>query len=165
MKPVWILILTFCVSGCGFHLRGMKPVPPALSQLRIITTLPSDAFQKTLRQTLLDSGVELSDNPANPSLEILAASNQSIPGSMSASAQTRQYNLSFTLQYQLRLANGDKIFAPRTIVTRRTLLQNTNRMLGSNTEEQTLFHEMQQEASRRVLDQLTAPKVARALEH
>jgi LPS-assembly lipoprotein len=159
MRWIGVCIITVALGACGFHLRGSRPIPPALRTLQLQSSQPNDAFTKTLKQYLQNVGIQLTDKRNHPQLRLLSAASVSNPGSMSASSQTREYRLTFTLQYQLNDANGVTIQPSRSITATRTLLLNTNRMLGSTSEEQTLNHEMQLEIARRLLDQLTAPRI------
>jgi LPS-assembly lipoprotein len=164
MKFLWVCLIAVLLTACGFHMRGSRPIPPALQTLQIQSLQSNTGFTKTLRQYCLNASLQLTDEPAHPQLRLINTTTNSSPGSMSASSQTREYRLTFTLLYQLNNTKGVIIQPPRTITATRTLLMNTNRMLGSTSEEQTLYHEMHLEVSRRLLDQLTAPKIAKNLE-
>jgi len=163
MKFVWVCLITIMLSACGFHLRGSRPIPPALQTLQLESHQPNDAFTKTLKQYLNNVGIQLTDKADHPQLRLISAASASNPGSMTPSSQTREYRLTFTLQYQLNDAKGTTIQPSRSIMATRTLLLNTNRMLGSTSEEQTLYHEMHVEIARRLVDQLTAPRIAKKL--
>lgn len=156
-------VLLLLLGGCGFHLRGSTPLPPSLHEIRIDSSLPSDAFFKTLRSTLLSSGVSIKTTGDLPALKILTIQRQSTPGSMGTSTQTREYQLKLTLQYEIHRSDGTLVPPVKTLTAHRTLMLNTNRMLGSTSEEQTLYYDMQEELARRLIDQLAAPAVTTQL--
>lgn len=159
-----LLLICLCLSSCGFHLRGYRPLPTALRVMHLESTRPNSEFSKTLLTTLREDGIRMvPDSKGVPVLTVIDEIKQAAPGSMSPTNQTREYQLSVTVEYQLADATGKLIQLPRTITSRRTLLLNTSRILGSTNEEALMYTEMYRDVSMRLIDQLSSRKISRAL--
>ncbi len=130
-----LLITAFILSlvSCGFHLRGYIPIPTSLSKLYIQSDDAYSSFSQSLVSALRNRGIEVVSSPqqAPITLEIIDESSRSQVGALSATTETRQYTLFYTVTYQLRNSEGDAITQAQSVTTQRTFTVDLEEVLGS----------------------------------
>ena len=62
--------------------------------------------------------------------------------------------MNYQITFKFQEANGKEIIPTTTITTTRQLTINSNRILGSNFEENTLKHEMRKDAVIQIIDRI-----------
>lgn len=161
----WISFLSLLLVACGFHLRGNVPLPKALSPMYIATNNPYDPLVELIEDTLTASHIELVDSPKNAStiLKLIDIQYAENLVSVAASTNTRQYTLLEILRMELTTAKGKIVIPVSTLTASNPLTVDSNQMLNTSVQKQTLQQEMQQAIVQQLMIRLGSPNTARAL--
>ncbi|MCX7118405.1 MAG: LPS assembly lipoprotein LptE [Gammaproteobacteria bacterium] len=150
------LLATVCLLGCGFHLRGFVAMPSKLRDVAIVVESVNRDVAPMLEDQLLAYHIHVTDNPSDAHYWIVLEQDmeeQHIT-SVSSSTTPRQYQMNYQITFKFQEANGKEIIPTTTITTTRQLTINSNRILGSNFEENTLKHEMRKDAVIQIIDRI-----------
>jgi LPS-assembly lipoprotein len=151
---VWTsLLLSLVLSSCGFTLRGTAPLQkyPAIY-------LQGDAHSELLTQLgaqLQRSQVKLLDNQQadSPVFVLVEDSLKRRNLSLFTNGQVAEYELIYTLDYQLILPGQDPV--PYRIELNRDYQDDPNRALAKSRELDLLLSELRSQAVSRILRQLS----------
>lgn len=162
---VWVCLLALFLVACGFHLRGNVPLPKTLSPMYISTSTPYDPLVELIEDTLTASHIQLTDSPKNAStiLHIIDIQYTENLVSVAASTNTRQYALAETLHMELTTPKGKTIIPVSTLTATNPLTVDSNQVLNTSVQKQTLQQEMQQAVVQQLMIRLGAPNTKRAL--
>lgn len=165
IRLIIILIGLYTISGCGFQLRGHCALPQQLRLLYIQSNDPYGSFTKQLKQAFLARNTILtcSASRAPVTLDILSDAITHQTSSISASTQLIQYQLTYTVIYQLLDRFGRVIQPPQMISTTRTYSVNINQMLAGGDAQAQLAQEMRRDVIFQLMTRLCAPNTLRAL--
>lgn len=154
-------ILTFQLSACGFHLRGMMDMPPWLNQVHIIVENANHDLLTQLSEQLRAYHIQIAAEPtaAHYWLIIEQDNLQQRLASISSSTTPRQYQLSYKVRFKLQRAHGEELLPPTTVTVIRQLTINSNRILGSNDEATKIAQEMRHDAAIQIMNRLGAIKL------
>ena len=150
---LWLLMLG--MTGCGFHLRGMVDMPQWLNNVAIINEGPQE-LSSFVQAQLQAYNINVSDDPALASYWLFMqpeAFQQQIT-SVSASTTPRQYQLIYTVHFKLQTRQGKAIIPAGQVVVTRQITVNSDRILGSDEEEEITKKEMRQDAAIQILNRL-----------
>lgn len=150
------------LSACGFHLRGDIPLPPPLHKLYLQTTEPFGQLTRNLKQYLKFSGVVLVETPAEADtvLVILNETNSEQLLSIGGTQQTRQYNITLSVSFEVTDPHGRVLVPPETLHETRSLTILSNQILGGSNEENNLFVQMRRAIVYDILTRLSSKDVA-----
>jgi len=165
-KKIAILcICTLLLTACGFHLRQQEPLPPALQTLYVNSSSPYDELTIELKQILKSIDVRVVDTPeeAPVTLKLFGIHYVSEVLSESASSNTKQYTLHFSVQYELTDSEGNVLYGPHTISSQRNYTVNEDQVLSTDTQQDTLKSEMQHDAVFTILRQISSPDAEKAV--
>lgn len=159
-------LAVFCLAACGFHLRGNVPLPKTLSPMYVATSTPYDPLVQAIEDTLTASHIELTDSPkkANTILRIIDIQSSESLVSVAASTNTRQYALSKTLRMELAGQKGKVIIPVSSLTATNPLTVDSNEVLNTSAQKQTLDGEMQQALVQQLMIRLGSLDTKRALE-
>ncbi len=155
--PAIPLILTILISGCGFHLRGMVDVPQWLNNVAIIVQQAHRDLAPLLQNQLQAYNLYVNPDPnvANYWLIIENDNIQQNITSISSSTTPRQYQLIYTVRFKLQRAKGQDIMPSNQIMVTRQVTINSDRILGSNEEEELLKSEMRRDAVIQIINRIS----------
>lgn len=155
MRALIVILLTLCLTGCGFELR--KPIQLA-EHIQTIAITPDDPYrplQRTVRETLIYSGVNIDDDaPVILKLqpeEVLRSSY-----AIDTSGDVAQELLTYILRFELVDKNNTILIPMQEIKTDRILYIHENQLLSVNKEERTLIDDMRQDATLQLIRRLAA---------
>lgn len=134
MKKIFILILTIFLTGCGFQLRGAHALPPQLHTIYLQSGKPYSDLTKQVKMFLKLSNINLVDDPKQAPI-ILVLSNEDFSTyqtSVGNSTQTRNYNATYTVNYQLQNKYGNDITKTKTISSLKMITTNQNEILENS---------------------------------
>lgn len=153
-----LVILSLLISSCGFHLRGFIDMPAWLNDVAIILESANHDLGPMLTAQLEAYHIRVSNDPQNAHYWLIIEQDHEDQQLISVSSSTtpRQYQLLYTVQFKLQEAKGKVITAGR-VTTSRQLTVNSNRILGSNDEENTLKHEMRRDAVIKIMNRIGRP--------
>jgi len=142
-----LMILCFVIlglSGCGFQLRGSAPLSPPLKKLYIETADPYGPLTRNLRDYLTMSGVEITNTPqeAFTVLHIISETQNQQLLSVSGLQQTRQYNLTLSVTFEVANPKGIILMPPLTLSENRVFTTMSDQILGGTNEQNTLYQQM-----------------------
>jgi LPS-assembly lipoprotein len=154
---ITLLLLSASLCGCGFQLRGFHQEPVWLARVAIIVNSAEFDIQHQLAEGLRGVNVLVSPDPSQASYWLIIEQDkveQQIT-SISSSTTPRQHALQYTVLYKLQRANGQELIPETVVKVSHQWTENSDRILGSNDEAETIKHEMRQEAVTRIIHQLS----------
>ena len=160
------LMLAFLsLSACGFHLRGEMPLAKPLHSLYIQSIDPYGVLVKELEQSLKMSHVTLTANPndADTTLVITRDDTAQTLLSVGGTQQTRQYQLSVTVTFEIVDATGRVIIAPQSIAEARVITIQSSQILGSSNEASLYFQQMRRQLASAIMYRLASRQVTNAI--
>lgn len=146
MLKLFILIISLMLTGCGFHLRGPRVLHEPLRVVYLKTQDPYGLLAHNLRLSLKLSKVILVDRKedATAVLAILNEKRSNRLIGISGTQETRQYNLTLTVTFQVRDPLGHPLISPQWVSENRILTIKSGQMLAGSNEERALYQQMQQ---------------------
>lgn len=156
-KLLFALCLFLLASGCGFHLRGLMDIPRWLDQVAIINQGTHHDLDTLIKEQLQANHVKVCADPALAKYWLILESDsykQQIT-SISSSTTPRQYQLLYSVLFKLKEVRGKDIIPSGKVVVNRQITLNSNRILGSDSEEALIQKEMRQSAATKILTQLS----------
>ena len=154
-------VVLLCLSGCGFHLRGLdrtREIPAWLNNIAIVLENASRDLEPLLKDQLHAYHVVVSPTKVKAQywLTIEKDTFSKQLTNVSASTTPRQYLLFYTVQFTLEKSNGLTVLPSNTITINRQFTLNNDRILGSDYEEMAFKREMEREAARQIISRLSA---------
>lgn len=165
MRKLILIFTLFCITSCGYQLRGSVPLAPRLHQLFLETKDPYGQLTRNLKAFLKISGVHLVDKQedAESTLVILKElTSQQLLG-ISGTQQTRQYNLILTVTFEVTDAQGKVLVKPQTVAETRTLTIKADQILAGSNEANTLYDQMRQAIVYDIMSRLASKDITALL--
>lgn len=161
-QPIRLLVLLACflsLQACGFHLRGAYQLPEAMATTFIETTNDNSELIGFLKRTLMASNVELveSKDSAQAQLRVVAEKQSKRVLSVDSRGRAREYELSYSVDFELTVDEAVLIQQQRLTLTR-DFLFDTEDVLGKGREEAMLIRDMQQDMVRLIMLRLQAAR-------
>lgn len=151
--------LVVAVAGCGFQLAGSAThLPAAMRATYIASTQPYGGLENLLRRAILADGLRVVEDPgqATATLDIMSAGESRRVLAVNSRGQPQEYEIRYTVQYQVVDRLGHVLLQPSTIKLARDLAYSVGIELGASRRQQQLLESMQREASRLILLRLQA---------
>ena len=103
-----VLLGALLANGCGFHLQGRDPLPPALATTFVEAADEQSDFVQGLRKALLASGARLTDDRDRATAVVRILTDEVTERVLSVSARNipREYELTHTVRFAV--SAGDK---------------------------------------------------------
>ena len=154
-----LVLLTFTIAACGFHLRGAYNLPEHLSPVYLDKDTMSLLLYKELRSTLRASGADLTDDEtaAASVLEISQEQKTRDVISVDTLGRAREYRLIYRLAFTLQ-ASGDAVIDRSNVQLTRNLLFNPEAVLGVTEEMENIYRDMVRDSTGQILLRLQALK-------
>lgn len=152
------LLLCLLMASCGFSLRGPVQLSEHIQVLAITPDDPYRPLQRTVRETLAYSGVEITDelSEAQAILKLQPEKVLRSTYAVDTSGDVAQELLTYTLTFELVDKNGEILMPQQSIKTERILYIHENQLLSVNREQRTLTEDMRQEAVLQLIRRLAA---------
>ena len=150
-----ILLLTFFVVACGFHLRGTADL--AFSKLYI---KGSSSISKDLVSTLKTNGVTIVAQPedAELMLELMSDGVEKRILSLGGTGSVREFELFYRIKFRVREASEELWGQEQLIEARRDFSYLDTELLAKSYEEAQLYEDMRRDATRELMRRLVAQK-------
>ena len=160
-----LLLTTFALTSCGFHLRGPVTLAPPLHKLYIHTSTPYSPLTKNLTQALRASGVTVTatSKEAITTLDIISETTNEQLLSVGGTQQTRQYNLILTVTFQVLDAAGRTVLPAQSVTEQRTITIQASQILGGSNETNILYQQMRLAIVNDIMIRLSAENAIKAL--
>ncbi len=153
-----VVAASLLVQSCGFHLRGLVEMPPELTSIYIEGGLPNSQMREILRQKLIGSQVNVlqSREKSGAVLRILRDRTSRRIASINSAGQPNEYELKYSLSYQLEDGRGRELLPTRNISLLRTYRYDPNNILSVEEEKDRIKREMARSAVNQMLRQISA---------
>ena len=154
-----LVMVSFALVACGFHLRGSYQLPEHLSPLYLDKDSMSLPLYKELRSTVKASGAELTDDSAAAASVLKVDSEQQTREVISVDSlgRAREYRLKYRLVFSLQ-AEGENVIDRSSLLLERNLLFNPEAVLGVAEETQNIYKDMIRDSTGQILLRLQALK-------
>jgi len=143
--------------SCGFHLRGLAPIPFESIYIQASQTNKLDIkrrIEASSKTIVLDSPTD-----AQATLEITKASTKKIILSVSRTGRVREFQLRYTLAFRVTNQKGQVLVPASKIKINRVLPFSDSAFLSSQMEEKMIVEEMQKDAILKLMDRLGKVKL------
>lgn len=157
------ILCTSVLAGCGFHMQGEVPLAQPIKHLYLKTDDPYGSLSRNLIQNMQLSHVTLAENPENADtiLTIVKDSASQSLLSVSGTQQTRQYNLTVTIIFNLSDAKGNTLLGNESLQESRTITVQSNQILGSSNEATLYYQQMRRVLALAIMNRLSSQEVTK----
>lgn len=148
-RNLLVMGLAVLLSACGFQLRGTGTNEMAIKELNLTAR---DAYGQTvvqLRKALQGGGVNVASG-APYTLDLVDERGNQRTASYSGSARSSEYELSNTLQYEIRGQNNLTLLNDK-IEVQKVYVHDGNNLTGSDQEASQVRREMRNELVQRMM--------------
>lgn len=152
------LLLGTVLAGCGFHLRGHYEIPPFLREITVHSPAASKDLDTEMRLALERSNIV--PEGGEVLLDITREQLTQQTSTVDSHAKAAEYTLVYTVEYRVARVDGKAMEPVQTLILRRSYQYNTTSVVGKNTEEETLVHELRVDAAQQIVRQLSTMKAA-----
>ena len=151
--------LPLLAAGCGFQLRGQRPLP--FDTLYLGMSEYSDLAAAIRRQIHAGSNTRVVSNKeeAQVRLEVLADAKEKAILALNTQGRVREYQLRLRYAFRLVDKNGQEVLAPNEILLRRDLAFDDSQVLAKEQEEILLYRDMQGDLVQQLMRRLAAAKM------
>jgi LPS-assembly lipoprotein len=152
----WLALAASVVllSACGFQLRGSQDYP--FKRLAIAGTTPEmTARIQRMVEGGSDTKIVTSGKDADATLSISEGRGNGVL-SINSAGQVREYELDYSMTYQLVGADGTVLLPPSAIRLNRAMTYSDQFALAKVQESDLLYRDMQQDAVEQLLRRLAA---------
>lgn len=153
MKKAIIMTMIVALCACGFHLRGQMELPASFQDVAISAPPEGRNLSLALDEQLHAYHVIQVHSKTDAQFEIVIDTIQFERqiANISSSTTPRQYQLSYTVKHHLVDNHGRVLIPNGLVVSNRLVSMNSERLLGSNYEQDFFLHEMELDAARQIL--------------
>lgn len=162
MKSVFhkqLLIALFClgITACGFHLRGNLNFPSNFQHLSIYLSPDAHSFKNKLKEKLRSLHIRphFSQEPNCYHLVIDELKFNRQIANISSSTTPRQFQLTYTVFFHLLSPEGKNLIPNGFALANRLVSMNSERLLGSNYEQDFFKEEMEDELITKILNRIS----------
>ena len=154
-----LLGVVLLVNACGFQLRGDYLLAPELQTLYISSADRHGELTREIKQHLTINQVNLVSqfNKSIPEMRILKDTLDRRTLSVSPNGQVAEYELIYTVRYELRMANKD--IQAFKIELNRDYQDDPNFALAKSRELSLMLSEMRKEAADKILRNMASIKL------
>lgn len=151
MRTLIVVLVACSIQACGFQLRGDYALTEQLQRVHVVAPQFSQ-FAQTLEQYLQSAGAELDSSAQALQIEILSDRLDRRTLSLSSSGQVAEYELIYTVQYQLNWQGVQS--EVEQIEVFRDYQDDPNFALAKTREREILVAEMRDQAARQLIRQI-----------
>ena len=151
------IVLSLFLTSCGFHLRGMMDMPRWLSPVAVIIENGHQDLRSYLVDYMKSYNINVLSDPELARYWLIIEQDymQENITSVSSSTTPRQYELVYTVKFKLAQKKGVEIISTAEVNVTRQVTLNSNRILGSNQEEELLKNEMRRDAAIQIINRIS----------
>lgn len=151
---LFALILSL-ITSCGFRLRGTHDAPSWLKAgMAIVVENAAQDWEPLLRNALEAAHIRVETDPKKAPFTLVIKKEELTQtiNSVSSSTTPRQYQLTYTVWFELKTRKGKMLVEPTSVVVTRPLTINNDRVLGSRNESEKLKREMKRDAASKIIE-------------
>ena len=158
MRKVSLFFFYLLLTSCGFSLRAPVQLADDIQTIAISPDDPYRPWQRTVRETLEFSGVNVTSDPAQSQM-ILKLSPEEVMRTTYAvdtAGDVAQELLTYIVEFEAVDQQENILIPKQTIKATRILYIHNNNLLSVNREQRTLTQDMRQEAALQLMRRLAA---------
>jgi len=150
------------LAGCGFQLRGARPLP--FDSIYLSMYQYSELAAAIRRQIRANGNTIVADKPedAQVRLEVQADVKDKVILALNTQGRVREYQLRQRFIFRLVGKNGQEIMPSSEIFLRRDLAFDDTQLLAKQQEETLLYRDMQNDLVQQLMRRLAAAKMPEA---
>lgn len=147
------------VAGCGFQLRGARPMP--FDSIYLGMSPYSELAAAIRRQIRANGNTIVTDNPADAQvrLEVQADIKDKVILALNTQGRVREYQLRQRFIFRLVSKAGQEIMPSSEIALKRDLAFDDTQLLAKQQEETLLYRDMQNDLVQQLMRRLSAAKM------
>lgn len=155
IRLISIVLLVGLISACGFQLRGVSNLPDDLKQIRLIDHKLTINQKSQLSAILIKAGARLHRDNLNNPIQ-LSVTITSLPDRNLADAGTGQTIVRITkqLHYSVKKSQDTTSLQTRSIERQADIAQDSNNLLGTESEKQSVEETLERALFNQLIDQL-----------
>lgn len=155
LRAACITVTTLALLACGWHPRGSGEATLPMRQLRIESVQADDALSAQMRRLLEASGVDVvADAGHSPLLHLGTEYLTTRKVSLDRRARAAEQEMRVTIDFEVRSADGETVFGPRTVTSSRIYAFDPNSIIALQGEEQLIHRELRDDVAAQILRQL-----------
>ena len=156
-----LVLVLFCITSCGFHLRGAAPLSQPLQRLYIEASDPYGKLVRYLREYFKISGVQITALPIEAStiLKITKEEEGQQLLSVGVTQETRQYHLTLTVEFQLLDSKGHVIASNQRLTETRALTIQSSQILAGSNEASGMYEQMRRAMVYDIISRLSSKDI------
>ncbi len=160
-----LILLTLCLSACGFHLRGQYQLPAPLYRLYIETSSPYDPFIQALDQVLhkMKVVVPKTAQEANVVLVVNSLHNSQALVSSSTTSQVNTYAITYTLDFSLQDPQGKVLLAAKQVSASQSYTISSSQAITGSAQAQQIQSQLYQDVIYQLFNLLSSKQTKAAL--
>lgn len=146
-------LLAISLAGCGFHLQGQYQIPQSLQKLHLDSNDQYSEITRLVKTQLQRHQITLSEQASAPTLRLSNERFERGTLSLFSNGQVAEYELIYTLEYQVIRANKE----PQSfeVIIRRDYLDDPQSAQAKSREREQLLREIRQQAAKQITAQLS----------
>jgi|JI9StandDraft_1071089.scaffolds.fasta_scaffold14832_3 LPS-assembly lipoprotein len=147
------------VAGCGFQLRGPRPLPFDTIYLGMYEYSELASAIRRQIQAGSTTRVVARQEDAAVRLEVLADAKEKAILALNTQGRVREYQLRQRFSFRLVDKDGQEIIAPNEILLRRDLAFDDSQVLAKEQEEILLYRDMQGDLVQQLMRRLSSARM------
>lgn len=161
----WLMfLLPLFLMSCGFHPQGQVQLAKPLERLYLQTSDPYGHLARSLESYLKLSNVTLvPKEKANAILVILRDEPIQTFLSVSSTQQTRQYNLSVIVEFEIIDKEGKVLVSKQTLAETKPITFQSNQILGSSNEASLFYQQMRRTLAYTIMNRIASKEITKMI--
>jgi LPS-assembly lipoprotein len=149
--------LVLVVAGCGFHLQGRQPLPPAFANTYVDTPDEQTDFVQDLRKALIASGVKVIRTEGSAGATISVHEDELSERILSVSARNipTEYELTYRVRFSV-LSGGKTVIDKEEVTATRDITFDETQLLAKERETEILREALARDLVALVMRRLAA---------
>lgn len=151
-----VLVSASLASACGFRPRGNITLPDNFRQVYVQAPVQ---ITDELAVFLVSGGATITESPTDADAVIGVLSEAYEDRVVSVDATTgkaREFELLYSLDFSVRMKDGDMLVKPEHMVVRRVYVFDPNAVLGATYNVEALHEDMRRDAAERIIRRMEA---------
>ncbi len=147
---VGFILGVLLLTSCGFRLRGAIDLPPEMKNIWVDGIPANGPFVSSLRKSLTAAGGSITSdrNTAGMILNVLDERMERREVSLTQTGKVNEFQLTYTLRYELLKPDGEILVPEQTIVIVREYFNEQINVIGKSQEEDLIRKEIYNDAVR-----------------
>lgn len=153
-----IVVMSFLLAACGFHLRGEAQLPAGMQRISIEGADPLNPLGRDLRKALVRSGAQVVEQAGQASSVLRIGNNRITTDvlSVGGNARASEYTMRYNVEFDVVDIQGVNLLPKQVIELTRDFTFDANQALGIAAEQDLLTQELQRDMVQSILRRIEA---------